>query len=268
MMAYDDYQHLVIEVEDGVAVVRMNRPEKLNAFNPRMGLELLRAPAELRDDASVRCVVLTGTGRGFCSGVDTSEDRGAVADNPFHRRPTDEIGYSGRVTLAWHELDKPSIGAINGVAAGGGLGLAMAQDLRVAAESARLIPIFTVRGISPELGLSWTATRAIGTARTLEWFYTGRELSGAEALEWGAVNHVFPDDQFEQGTRDLAQRIADGAPIALSLTRRTVHHAQNTPLREHLVYEAANVGISGQTEDTVEGRAAIRERRKPVFHGR
>ncbi|MCY4638959.1 MAG: enoyl-CoA hydratase/isomerase family protein [Chloroflexi bacterium] len=267
-MAYNDYEHLVIEVEDGVAVVRMNRPEKLNAFNPTMGLELLRAPAELRDDPGVRCVVLTGTGRGFCSGVDTSEERSRDGANPFHRAATDEIGYSGRVTLAWHELDKPSIGAINGVAAGGGLGLAMAQDLRIAAESARLIPIFTMRGISPELGLSWTATRLIGTARTLEWFYTGRELSGAQALEWGVVNHVAPDDQFEQATRDLAQRIADGAPIALSLSRRTVYHAQNTPLREHLVYEAANVGISGQTEDTVEGRAAIRERRRPVFHGR
>ncbi len=267
-MAYDDYQHLDIEVEGGVAMVRMNRPEKLNAFNPTMGLELLRAPSELRDDPDVRCVVLTGTGRGFCSGVDTSEDRGAVADNPFHRRATDELGYSGRVTLAWHELDKPSIGAINGVAAGGGLGLAMAQDLRIAAESARLIPIFTMRGISPELGLSWTATRLIGSARALEWFYTGQELSGQQALEWGVVNHVVPDDQFEEATRALAQRIADGAPIALSLTRRTVQHAQNTTLREHLIYEAANVGISGQTEDTVEGRTAIRERRKPVFHGR
>jgi len=267
-MAYDDYEHLVIEVEDHVATVRMNRPEKLNAFNETMGLELLRAPAELGADADVRCVVLTGTGRGFCTGVDTSQDRGAVTENPFHRRSTDELGYSGRVTLAWHELDKPTIGAINGVAAGGGLGLAMAQDLRIATESARLIPIFTKRGISPELGLSWTATRLIGSARALEWFYTGQELSGTKAFEWGAVNQVVPDDQFAEATKTLVRSIAAGAPIALSLTRRTVYNAQTTPLREHLVYEAAQVGISTVTEDTKEGRAAIRERREPVFHGK
>ena len=267
-MNYDDYQHLVVTVEDGVAVVRMNRPEKLNAFNRTMGIELLRVPGELRDDPAVRCVVLTGTGRGFCSGVDVTGERDPAVEDPFTRRPVDELGFSGRLTLAWNEIDVPSIASINGVAAGGGLGLALMQDLRIAAESARLLPMFAMRGMSPQVGLGWTATRLLGVSRTLDWLYRGRPLVGHEALEWGVVNYVVPDDELEAETMVIAREIAEGAPIALRLTRRTVHHAAGASLRDHLIYEVMHEGISAATEDTQEGRAAVNERRKPVFKGR
>ena len=130
-MAYADYETLVIDIKDYVATIRMNRPEKLNAFDQVMGKELIRVTDELKNDNDVRCTILTGTGRGFCSGVDLGQDRTPAKENIFSRDMLDEHGFSGRVALAWNELDKPTIAAVNGVAAGGGLGLAMLQDIRV-----------------------------------------------------------------------------------------------------------------------------------------
>ncbi|MCS7003127.1 MAG: enoyl-CoA hydratase-related protein, partial [Dehalococcoidia bacterium] len=189
-------------------------------------------------------------------------------DNPFHRPPMDELGYTGRLPLAWRDIDKPTIGAINGVAAGGGLSLAMMLDLRFMAESARLVPTFITRGISPEVGLSWFVTRAIGFAKAFEWLATGDHLSANEARDLGLVNHVVRDEDLLDATLALAKRLAEGPPLALRLTRRVLVHALDHDLRDHLPYEAQCVSIANQTEDAKEGRAALRERRKPKFVGR
>jgi 2-(1,2-epoxy-1,2-dihydrophenyl)acetyl-CoA isomerase len=267
-MGYSSYEHLVVTVDGGVATVRMNRPEKLNAFNRTMGLELLRIPTELREDGDVRAVILTGTGRGFCTGVDITEPRAANTDNPFHRTKMDELGYTSRLPLAWHEIDKPTIAAVNGVAAGGGMSLALMQDIRIVARSARFVPMFPRRGLAPEVGSSWFVPRLMGTARALEWFYTFDELSAENAAEFGLVNHLVDDDALMPAALELGRKIAEGAPIAQRLARRSIYHAMDHSLRDHLPYEAANVGISQTTEDYVEGGAAVRERRKPVFSGR
>jgi 2-(1,2-epoxy-1,2-dihydrophenyl)acetyl-CoA isomerase len=269
-LSYDNYEHLVITKEDGVAMVRMNRPERLNSFNQKMGQELLDAPAELREDDDVRVVVLTGTGRGFCSGVDTSREGAGMreAKNLFHRTPTDELGYTSRVVLAWHEIDKPTIAAVNGIAAGGGFGLAMMQDLRIMARSARLLPIFLNRGMSPELGVSWFVPRVIGLPKAFEWLYSGQPLTADQALEMGVVNRVVEDDAIYDEAWKWAKGIAEGPPIGLRLTRRTLYNAVSAPLKDHLPYEAINVGISSRTEDAEEGKKALVERRKPVFVGR
>ncbi|MCL6647189.1 MAG: enoyl-CoA hydratase/isomerase family protein [Chloroflexi bacterium] len=266
MVDPSSYQHLLIEVSDGVALVRMNRPEKLNAFNAVMGRELLRLPAELREDPAVRVVVLTGVGRGFCAGVDITEPRGE--DNPFHRDRLDELGYSGRLPLAWYEIDKPTIAAVNGVAAGGGLCLALMQDLRIIARSARLIPMFIQRGLAPEVGASWFAVHLLGLPRALEWFLTGDEITGERAAEIGAAHAVVDDAEVLPRALELARKLAAGPPIALRMTRRSLYHALTHSLRDHLPYEAVNLAITQATEDAVEGRRAVRERRKPVFVGR
>ncbi len=267
-MSYDDYEHLEIEVKDGVAVVRMNRPERLNAFNVTMAREMLRVPGELREDPDVRCVILTGTGRGFCSGLDIKDVQDAER-TIFGHAPMDEIGISGRFTLAWYEIDKPTISAINGVAAGGGLGFALMQDIRIAGESARLIPMFTKRGVAPEVGVSWTAVHAVGLQRALAWYYTDRELSAAEALDWGVVLKVVPDDQLMDAAMELASDIAAGPPLTVRLVRRSLYHAAERPeLRDHLRYAWTNVGTSGRTEDIREGSAAVAEKRAPRFVGR
>ncbi len=267
-MGYEGYEHLVITVEDGICTVRMNRPEKLNAFNATMGLELLRLPAELREDNDVRVVILTGTGRGFCSGVDTAQERGENADNPFQRKKMDELGYTGRLPTAWYNIDKPTIAAVNGVAAGGGLCLAMIQDIRIAARSARFIPVFIKRGIAPEVGASWFVSRLIGLPRALEWFYTGDEINGEKAEQIGLANHTVDDDKLMDTAMALARQIADGPPIALRVTRRSVYHGSTHTLAEHLPVEVMNLAITQATEDAEEGRAAVRERRKANFTGR
>jgi 2-(1,2-epoxy-1,2-dihydrophenyl)acetyl-CoA isomerase len=265
MSDYSDYQHLVITVDDGVATVRMNRPERLNAFNTVLGLELLRVTDDLREDPNVRCVILTGTGRGFCSGVDTTDNG---AGTPFTRQPLDEIGYSGRLPLAWYRIDKPTIAAINGVAAGGGVALALLQDIRIMAESARLLPMFIARGNSPEVATSWYAPRLIGLQRALEWFYTGEPMSSAEAKETGLVRSVVPDDQLMDEAMALAKKIAAGPTIGVRLTRRTLYHGITHDLESHILYETSQLNVSTHTEDAAEARAALAEKRKPVFTGR
>jgi 2-(1,2-epoxy-1,2-dihydrophenyl)acetyl-CoA isomerase len=269
-MSYKNYETLVVTVDDYVATVRMNRPEKLNAFNQVMGRELIKITDDLKNDNDVRCIVLTGTGRGFCSGVDLGQDRSQGDDNLFNRGMLDEHGFSGRVALAWNQIDKPTIASINGVAAGGGLGLAMLQDIRITCKSARLIPIFTRRGIPPELGMSWTAPNLIGYSKALEWFYTGNELSGQAAFDIGIANHVVDDDKLVETTMNLAKRISEwSSPIANRLTKRTVYASLNADsLENHLIYEAMNVGLGSATEDTIEGRQSVIEKRKPNYKGK
>lgn len=269
-MTYKDYETLVIDFTGYVATVRMNRPEKLNAFDQIMGKELIKITDDLKNNDDVRCIILTGTGRGFCSGVDLGQDRTPAKENIFSRGMLDEHGFSGRVALAWNEIDKPTIAAINGVAAGGGLGLAMLQDIRIAAESARLIPIFSRRGIAPELGMSWTTPNVIGYSKALEWFYTGDELSGQQAFDLGVANHVVEDARLQEYALELATKISEwSSPIATRLTKRTVYASLNSDsLRQHLIYEAMNVGLGSSTEDTVEGRTSIIEKRKPEFKGK
>lgn len=263
-----DYEHIQVSVEDYIAVVRLNRPEKMNAFNANMGLELLRLPGELRDDPDVRVVIITGNGRGFCGGADVAEGRAHDGSNPFHRTAMDELGYSGRLPLAWVELDKPTIAAVNGVAAGGGLCLAIMQDIRVLGKSARMLPMFSRRGLAPEVGASWFLANIMGSSRAIEWLLTNEDVRGERAMELGLGSYLVEDDQLMDKAMEVARNIADAAPIAARLTRRSVYHALSHSLRDHLPYEAANLGISQNTEDAVEGRTATRERRKANFKGR
>lgn len=262
---------LVVSIDQGVAVVRMNRPHALNAFNAEMAAELLRVTSELRDSHEVRVVVLTGTGRGFCSGVDINEDARLgrnPRNNPFIRDPMDQWGFTSRLALAWHEIDKPTIAAVNGVAAGGGFAMSLLCDIRIAAESARFYPMFIQRATSPEVGSSWTLPRIIGLSRAFEWMYTGDPVSGPEAAEMGLVSRTVPDDKLEETVGALARRIADGPPLGLRLTKRTLIHGLSTNLRDHLPYETLLLGITSDTEDGAEGRNAIKEKRKPIFKGR
>ena len=129
--------------------------------------------------------------------------------------------------------------------------------------------MFTKRGVAPEVGVSWTAVRAVGLQRALAWYYTDRELSAAQALEWGAVLQVVPDDQLMEATMELASNIAAGPPLTVRLVRRSLYHAEERPeIRDHLRYAWTNVGISGRTDDIREGSAAVAERRAPTFVGR
>jgi len=256
----------VAEVESrrdgGVLTITLNRPDVLNAFDAAMHRALQAAFKEARDD-EVRAVVVTGAGRGFCVGQDLTE----------FREPTGDIGERLRgsyhpTILALRNLDKPVIAAVNGAAAGAGLSLALACDLRIAADSATFIPAFINIGLVPDSGGSFFATRLLGYARALEWLATGRKLSAAEAHAWGLVSEVVEADGLAARAAAFAAELAALPTRGIALTKRLLDHAQTATLEEQLEREAQLQAVATRTEDFREGVAAFLEKRPPRFKGR
>lgn len=265
------YSTLQIETGDGWALVALNRPERLNAITPEMQAELEQALADLRSQ-EVRALILTGRGRGFCSGADVSgmaaargEAVSSLAGGPAYRlrRP---LGWPTGVV---YRFGRPTIAAINGVAAGAGLSLALACDIRIAAESARFSAIFVRRGLMPDYGCTWLLPRIIGPSRAYEMMYTGRMVSSQEAERWGLVSKVVPNDRLLEEAKALATELAQGPPLSHEAIKQAVQKGLETPrLEDHLFFEAYGQGIMSQTEDHQEGVRAFLEKREPQFKGR
>jgi 2-(1,2-epoxy-1,2-dihydrophenyl)acetyl-CoA isomerase len=247
--------------EGAVLTITLNRPDVLNAFTGQMHRELVDALKEGRDP-EVRAVVVTGAGRGFCVGQDLNEFCEAAGD------------IAGRLRSAYHPtvlavraLEKPVLAAVNGPAAGAGLSFACACDLRLAAESAAFVPAFINIGLVPDMGGTFFVRRLLGTARAFEWMTSGRRLSAAEALEWGLVSRVVPDDEL------AAEAAAWGAGLAalptrgIALSKRLFDQAEHSTLQEQLELEAQLQAVATQTDDFREGVAAFLEKRDPKFVG-
>jgi 2-(1,2-epoxy-1,2-dihydrophenyl)acetyl-CoA isomerase len=252
-----------VEVAEGVATITLARPEALNALDRPMKAALLAALRRVDRDREVRAVILTGEGRAFCAGQDLREPFGG-------EHPTLEEEVRDRynpLILALRRLSKPVIGAINGVAAGAGCSLAMACDLRIAAEGATFVLAFTRVGLVPDSGASWFLPRLIGSARAAELALIGDPLSAADAERIGLVNRVVAGDALMDEARALAVRLAAGAPRALAFTKRALAFAETATLEEALDYEASLQGIAGSSADFAEGSAAFREKRPPRFTG-
>jgi 2-(1,2-epoxy-1,2-dihydrophenyl)acetyl-CoA isomerase len=225
--------------------------------------ELISVLKTAQKDDSVRCLVLTGTGRFFSAGQDvTAFDQDDVSFREHLHRTYN------RVITKMHDLEKPIVGAINGPAVGAGLGVALATDLRVAAESASFIYGFVGIGLSADSGTSLTMPLLIGLARSVEMAFTNRAVNAQEALDWGLVNQVVPDDQLREAAGELATRLAKGPTQALGLSKRAIHRASLAFLGETLEYEAELQEIAGRTEDHAEGLAAFLEKRDPKFQGK
>jgi len=246
--------------EGAVMTITLNRPDVLNAFNARMHAELAQGLAAARDP-SVRAVVITGAGRGFCVGQDLNEFQTMDVAEALRGR------YHPNV-LAIRALEKPVIAAVNGPAAGAGLSLACACDVRVAAESASFIPAFINIGLIPDAGGSWFVHRLLGYARAFEWMTSGRKLSSAEALDWGLVSEVVEDERFASRTAELAAQLAAMPTQGIAMTKRLFDHAETAQLDEQLELEAHLQSEATRTDDFREGVAAFQERRAPVFTGR
>jgi 2-(1,2-epoxy-1,2-dihydrophenyl)acetyl-CoA isomerase len=256
----------VPEVEvsrDGaVQTITLNRPDVLNAFNAALHAGLAAALKEARSD-EVRAVVITGAGRGFCVGQDLTEFREAPGDIGDRLRSS----YHPNI-LALRALEKPVIASMNGAAAGAGLSLACACDIRLAADSATFVPAFINIGLVPDSGGTFFVRRLLGYARAFEWLTSGRRLSAAEAHAWGLVSEVVPPGGLAGRAAELAAELAAMPTRAIGMTKRLLDHAETATLDEQLAWEAQLQAAATQTEDFREGVAAFLEKRPPRFAGR
>ena len=258
---------LIETIESGVATLTFNRPERLNALSTPIMQGLLDGLPRLAGDPAVQVVVLTGAGRAFCAGGDVKSmaqggEQRTAAEAAAHLRSRMEV------SRILHELPKPTIAMINGPAAGAGLALALACDLRIAGTSARLVTAFVKVGFSGDFGGSYFLTRLVGTARARELYFTGRPVEANEALSLGLVNRVVPDEELAAVTMELARSLAHGPSIALSLMKRNLNFAESGSLAELLDMEAAHQVQTGRTEDHREAAKAFVEKRAPIFTGR
>jgi 2-(1,2-epoxy-1,2-dihydrophenyl)acetyl-CoA isomerase len=247
--------------EGGVLTITLNRPDVLNAINRAVHEGLAAALKEARAD-DVRAVVITGAGRGFCVGQDLTEFRDAPDVADALRR-----GYHPNIR-GIRELEKPVIAAVNGAAAGAGLSLACACDIRLAADSATFIPAFISIGLVPDSGGSYFIVRLLGEARAFEWMTSGRRLTAAEAQAWGLVSEVVEADKLADLAAERAAQYAAAPTAAIGMTKRLFGHAVTATLEEQLELEAQLQAAATRTEDFREGVAAFLEKRPPNFAGR
>jgi 2-(1,2-epoxy-1,2-dihydrophenyl)acetyl-CoA isomerase len=262
-------QDLLETVKNGVAILTMNRPERLNAFSGPMLDALLDAVRRLADDAAVGAVVLTGAGRAFCAGGDVKAmAEGREADGETLEARAQSLRSRMEVSRWLHQMPKPTIAMIRGAAAGAGLSVALACDLRIAADSARFGTAFARVGYSGDFGGSFFLTKLVGTAKARELYFTADLIDAQQALDLGMVNRVVADSALEDETMALASRIAAGPRIALGYMKRNLNAAESGPLAELLDLEAWHHSRCGMTEDHREAARAFVEKRAPVFRGR
>jgi 2-(1,2-epoxy-1,2-dihydrophenyl)acetyl-CoA isomerase len=256
----------VAEVETqsdgGVMTITLNRPEVLNAFDTAMH-EAFGAALEEAQEPEVRAVVLTGAGRGFCVGQDLNELKEAAGDIGERLRTT----FNPNV-LGLRGLEKPVIAAVNGPAAGAGLSLACACDLRLAASSATFVPAFIGIGLVPDTGATYFVERLLGYSRAFEWLCSGRRLSAADAHAWGLVAEVVEDGRLGARAADLAATLAELPTRAIGLTKRLLERAALSSLDEQLELEANLQAEAARSDDFREGVNAFLEKREPRFTGR
>ena len=261
------------QTDDGVLVLTLNRPETMNAVNGAINTAIIQAARDSKRDNSIKAIVLTGTGRGFCAGADLSG--GGPARGEFEGGANGGGGRVSRVNKygpgelveALATADVPVIGAINGAAVGGGFGLALSCDVRIASDQARLGSVFIKRGVGPDYGTSFWLPRLVGLSKAFDLMYTGEILNAGAALALGLVNKVVPHDSLMEETMAYARMIAAGPPIAYTYTRRALLRSLDNSIREQLEYEWENQSELLSTRDAAEGFRAFLERRAPEFNG-
>jgi len=260
------FDHLILERTEHVATITLNRPAAFNAFNLKMGREIFQAVLEVDDDPEVRCVVVTGTGKAFCGGGDVKE----FADNlPRIGAMVKELTtYLHGAVSRLCRSDKPVVMAVNGVAAGGGLSLALSGDLVVAAESARLTMAYAKIGATPDGSSSYFLPRLVGLRRAMEFYLTNRVLSAREALEWGLVTRVVADAELRATVAALARDLAQGPTKAFGGAKRLLHQSTWESLETQMELEAQAIAAMGRTDDFRDAVTAFAGKKTPTFRGR
>lgn len=260
------FEQIRLHVADGVATVTLNRPQQLNSFTVRMHAELREALATIRDNDAIRVMVLTGAGRAFCAGQDLRERKRSGSEKPDLGASL-ETNYHPLV-LALRSLEKPVIGAINGVAAGAGASVALACDLVVAARSARFIQAFSKLGLVPDAGGTFFLTRSLGAPRAMGLALLGEALPAQQAQDWGLIWRCVEDDDLTPVVAELATRFASGPAKGYARTKQAIYAAEQQALEQQLATESAFQRELGRTDDYAEGVAAFTEKRAARFTGR
>ena len=266
-------EHLLGHTEGRVAVLTFNRPEARNALTASMYHGFATALPAIAADPDIGALMLTGAGGAFCAGGDVKamagrRAPGASGGQTVEGRIDDLRHRQEQVSLALHEFPKPVVGAIPGPAAGAGLSIALACDVRIMAENAFLTTAFAKVGFSGDFGGSWFLTQLLGTAQARELYFTARRVASAEALELGLTNRVAPAETFEADALAFAAELAAGPPIAHRLMKENLNRALHHELKECLAAEAVAMTRAGQTEDHKEAAKAFVEKRQPEFKGR
>ena len=272
----NDETEVLYRVIDHVATLTLNAPERMNTISGAMLQQISERLLRADHDPDVRCIVLTGAGRAFCAGLDLQAQMagpkgglgnlggGTGSDATF----SGEFDLRSAPPVVLHNLDTPTICALNGGSAGYGLDLALGCDIRIAVDTAKLNPGFAKRGILPESGGTWLLPRMVGYAKAAEIAFTGRTLTAAEALDLGLVNHVVSADEFVERTTAMAQEIAANAPLAVRAIKRMMRAAETETFEQNVHHVFLQLLPLLRTDDFSEGVAAFMEKRDPEFHGR
>ncbi len=256
-----ELEDLLFSKEDGIGIITLNRPEKLNAYTLGMWDSIVRLMAEIGRDDEMKAVIVTGAGRAFCSGGDVSMF--SASGEERWRRPHPE----NYPATAFRRCDKPVIAAVNGYAVGAGFAAALACDFRIASEEAKFGAPFVKRGMMSDNGLSYLLPQVVGVQKALEMIMGGDMIDATEAQRLGLVLKVVPPEQLMPAALELGQRLAKGAPIALSMIKRAVYKAQHSTLEATLEFESLGAARIRFTQDVREGVQAFFEKREPQFKG-
>jgi 2-(1,2-epoxy-1,2-dihydrophenyl)acetyl-CoA isomerase len=260
------YEQILFDVEGAVARITLNRPKAANGIDIAMARELMLAAIECDERPDVRAVVLTGAGKMFCAGGDL-KSFSAYGDE-LSARLKEITTYLHAASSRFARMDAPLVVAVNGMAAGAGMSLAVSGDMVLAGESAKFTMAYTAAGLSPDGSSSYFLPRLIGLRRTQELMLTNRRLSAAEALEWGMVNRVVPDGELLDQAMELAKGFAQGPTLAYGTVKKLLVSSFDESLETQLELESRGIAASGRTEDGREGMAAFMEKRAPKFQGR
>jgi len=259
------YQALTLDTDDHVAIVALTRPDAYNAFNVQMAGELLDAMTRVDEDPEVRCVVITGTGRAFCAGGDVKGFSEHLPEIGAHLKQLTHLLHGAISRIA--RMPKPVLAAVNGVVAGGGMGLMLACDLAYAVETATLSMAYTCIAANPDGSSTFWLPRLVGVRRALELIYTNRVLSAQEAFEWGILNGVVAPERFPDDVYAVARQLAQGPTQAFARAKRLCYTSLNETLETQMAHEARDIADSGKTGDFREGIEAFMQKRPPTFQG-
>ena len=262
------YECLIYEVKDSIATLTLNRPDRLNALGGSLRDDLHDAVTRSAADPEVRVMIITGAGKGFCAGGDVkamNEAKEGRRERPFMEKIAPG---RDRTLLAMREAPQPIIAAVNGAAAGAGMNLALACDIRLASSAAKFSQAFVKRGLHPDWGGTYFLPRIVGMAKAAELIFTGALIDAAEALRLGIVSQVLAPEELLPAAQALARAIAAGPPIAIRLAKRGLYRNAESDLRTALEYETFAQNACFETEDATEGIRAFVEKRAPQFKGR